>query len=488
MKLRRLEKIITAILPFFVVFVGALYLPNDADLGWHLKYGEYFFKHGSLLRENIFSTEMPNFHWANTSWLTDIITYLIFATGGFLGLTLAGALVVTLTFFFFSKAFQLTYWHQSLIFPFLLYLEDPLNSVSFRGQLMSIALLGILFYILMHYERTRGKSIYILPLLFLVWSNLHGQFVLGLSLFLFWFISFAVREYIYVRKNISLLVVKLKKPAVFVLLSFLATFINPFGISVYLVALEHFSSPLLKSIVEYLPPEELSLTWWNQIIIGTLLGIGGIVIYFQRKFKELSPILSLTTLLYGLSLYVKRYSWSMYYLTIPFLKPIADFIKPNTSKMSFIAGTILFSITLVVLLVIKSPLQQFQLMSWERYCNDFLGCSSKSMEFLLEQQYKSPIMTMYNWGGWMIWNYPQIKPSIDGRMHLWKDKTGYSAFKKYYAYEQSQDDINNSKYNVVYISSKKPIYQRLIQLVRENKWSIVYQDRYAAVFIRKNAK
>lgn len=484
MKLAKLEKIISSIFPFLVVFVGALYLPNDADLGWHLKYGEYFFKHGSLLRENIFSSEMINFHWANTSWLTDLITYSIFSLGGFWGLTLASAFVVTLTFFFFSKAFQLTYWQQSLIFPLLLYLEEPVNSVSFRGQLMSIALLGLLFYILMHYERTRGKSIYILPLLFLLWSNLHGQFILGLGLLIFWFICFAIREYISFKKNFSLLVITLKKTVVIIMLSLLTTFINPFGAGVYLAVLEHFGNPLLKSVIEYLPPQELSMSWWNQIIIGMLLSIGILSIYFQKKLKELFPILSLTTLLYGLSLYVKRYSWSMYYLTIPFLQPIADFIKPNSSRMRFIGGTILFSITLTVLLVLKSPLQQFQLMSWERYCHDFLECSPKSMKFLLSQQYKGPIMTMYNWGGWMIWNYPQIKPSIDGRMHLWKDEKGYSAFKEYYAYEQNLEDINNSKYNIVYISSKKPIYQRLIQLVRENKWRIVYQDRFAAIFVK----
>jgi len=484
MKLIKLEKIISSLFPFIVVFVGALYLPNDADLGWHLKYGEYFFQHGALLRENIFSTEMTNFHWANTSWLTDLITYSIFSMGGFLGLTLAGALVVMLTFFFFSKAFQLTYWQQSLIFPFLLYLEDPVNSVSFRGQLMSIALLAVLIYVLLQYDSKRGRSIYILPLLFLLWSNLHGQFILGLGLLIFWFISFAVREYISFKKNFSLLVITLQKPVLIIILSLSTTFINPFGAGVYLAVLEHFGNPLLKSVIEYLPPQELSISWWNQIIIGMFLSIGILCIYFQKKFKGLSPIISLTTLLYGLSLYVKRYSWSMYYLTIPFLQPIADFIKPSSAKMRFIAGTILFSITLTVLLVLKSPLRQFQLMSWERYCHDFLECSPKSMEFLLSQQYKGPIMTLYNWGGWMIWNYPQIKPSIDGRMHLWKDEKGYSAFKEYYAYEQNLEDINNSKYKVVYISSKKPIYQRLIQLVRENKWSIVYQDRFAAIFVR----
>jgi len=70
--------------PYFIVFIASLYFPSDPDLGWHLKYGEYFFQHGSILRDNTFSTLMPQFHWANVSWGTDVLTYAAFMSGGFL--------------------------------------------------------------------------------------------------------------------------------------------------------------------------------------------------------------------------------------------------------------------------------------------------------------------------------------------------------------------------------------------------------------------
>ena len=93
------------LLPYLSVFIASLYQPWDADLGWHLKYGEYFFQHGQILKENIFSTEMAGYYWPNTGWLSDLLTYQIFNGGGFLGLTIAAALVVTLTFWFFAKAY-----------------------------------------------------------------------------------------------------------------------------------------------------------------------------------------------------------------------------------------------------------------------------------------------------------------------------------------------------------------------------------------------
>jgi hypothetical protein len=30
----------------------------------------------------------------------------------------------------------------------------------------------------------------------------------------------------------------------------------------------------------------------------------------------------------------------------------------------------------------------------------------------------------------------------------------------------------------------KPIYQRMEQLVKEGKWELVYQDKYAGIFVR----
>src|SRR6266567_200175 len=101
--MKRISKVFNSFLPtlpYLIVFVYSLYQPTDPDLGWHLKYGQYFWQHGMVLRDNTFSTMMPDFHWANTSWLTDIIGYAVYHMGGFLGLAVAGAFFVALTFYF----------------------------------------------------------------------------------------------------------------------------------------------------------------------------------------------------------------------------------------------------------------------------------------------------------------------------------------------------------------------------------------------------
>ena len=82
-----LEKLIENIIPYIIVFTASIYRPYDSDLGWHLEYGEYFFKNGHILKDNIFSTMMTDYKWANLSWATDILTYIVFNNFSFFGLT-----------------------------------------------------------------------------------------------------------------------------------------------------------------------------------------------------------------------------------------------------------------------------------------------------------------------------------------------------------------------------------------------------------------
>lgn len=495
--------------PYLVVFVFSLYTPSDPDLGWHLRYGEYFWQHSKLLRDNIFSTMMPNFHWANTSWLTDIISYTTYHFGGFFGLTLLGALVVTLTFYFFAKATNMTLWEETIVFPLLLYLEEPINAVSFRGQQVVLLFIGILFYLISLYEK-KPKLLWLTIPLFWIWVDIDGEFLLGYVLFISWVGLYIVRKLfekillLHAKKEKtqkwwSLSLAKLKKAfseekkeigilLSILVLSFLATFINPFGYGLYLDALGHIGNPLLKDIGEYLPFQMYTQGWWNQIFVGILLVFGLFILSFRGKFLEKIPMLGGGLLLYLLSLQVLRYAWPAYYTLFPLLAMTATFLKPDGKKLTKNIATILLVIFFGFALWSGYPFTRYLLFGWNDYCQtQILPCSPKSAEFMISHHYNYDIFSLYGWGGWLIWNYPQIKPAIDGRMHLWV-QNGYSAFADYYALEQNMKDIDKTPYNVAYMSPDKPVYNRLVQLTKEGKWTLVYQDKYAGIFVREKRK
>ena len=461
-----------------------------------------FLEHGSLLRDNTFSTMMPNFHWANTSWLTDIISYTTFHIGGFFGLTVLGAFVVTLTFYFFAKTSRMTLWEQTIVFPLILYLEEPVNSVSFRAQQLVLLFIGILFYLISHYEKKR-KLLWLTVPLFWIWVNIDGEFLLGYALFVSWVLLYITRNLfikLLIGKNCKLnnfSTIRDKYNQVFweekkeigslclvLLVSFLVTLINPFGYGLHLDALSHIGNPLLKDIGEYLPFQMFSQGWWNEILVGIILIFGLFILSFQGKFGKNIPLLGGGLLLFFMSLEVLRYAWPAYYTLFPLLAMTATFLKPDGKKATKYIACILLLTFIAIGVRSRFPFTNYITFNWNAYCKiQVLPCSPESAQFLIIHHLSKNLFTLYGWGGWIIWNYPQVKPTIDGRMHLWV-QNGYSAFADYYSIEQNESDIDKTKYDVVYMSSDKPIYNRLLLLVREGRWKEVYQDKNAGIFVR----
>lgn len=476
------------ILPFLFVFISSLAIPTDPDLGWHLKYGEYFFQHGKILRENTFSTLMPDFKWANGQWGADVLTYAIYHTYGFLGLILADALIVTLTFYFFAKAARLDIIDRTLLFPLLIFLEFPMNSVSFRGQQISLLFTGILVFIISRYKPF-SKLFFLLPVLFLIWANIHEQFFLAFAILVLWMGIYIIKNYFTFKKYRRLVF----KEAVFLffisLIASLTTLINPFGMGIHVDALLHFNNPLLKDITEYLPFTLFSQLWWTHIAIGLMVFICIIFLIFDGRFIYYLPYIGAALVIFVLSFEVRRYAWPAYYLIVSILQPLAEFLEPGNQRRRLIFSFIISVICITIVILHNWPFNNFTDMNWDKYCiSQNTMCSPASAKFLKKSNFKGKLLSLYGWGGWLIWNFPDIKPSIDGRMHLWVDDRGYSGFAEYYNLEQNTNDVDKSKYTVVYMSNDKPIYKRLEKLVAKGKWQKVYEDKIAGIFVKKLEK
>ncbi len=475
--------------PLAVVFVGSLFNPADSDLGWHLRYGEYFFRHHAILTRNLFSSEMVNYDWVNHSWGTDIITYFTYHHFGFFGLSVLGALVVVATMYFFSKAAKLNFWQQAVLFPILLYLEEPLTIISFRSQLMTLGFIGLVYFFISKFEEKKYKWLFGVVPMFLVWSNLHGEFILGLGVFAGWIGIYTLR--LLYDKYIKKLETDFREWRILTtsfLLSFAATFINPFTWRVYQEAMHHFDNPLQKYIVEWTPFDTGSTLWWRLVYWGILLALSLIIIAKKKQLKRLFPYISLMLLLFVFSFWMRRYTWPMFLVSIPVVAVFVKAIEPPNKKISAIFATFLLAAYYFYSIFIHNQSALLRSMSWDFYCKIYIFCSPKSAQYLVEHKPAGKMLTFYNWGGWLIWNYPDIKPSMDGRMPFWKDDHGYSAFAHYYPLEQNMANVDASEYDEIYIPPTKPIYKQMLKLVDEGRWKIVYQDIYAGIFVRNDIK
>jgi hypothetical protein len=481
----RLLRIIGYSTPYVFIFLASLYVPKDPDLGWHLKYGEYFFQHHQLLRENIFSTTMTGYQWANGSWITDIITYALYQTGGFFALTIASALIVTATFFSFAKAARFTILEKAIFFPLLIYLESPLNNHSFRGQQISMLLLGILFLLLSRHKPS-SKILWWVPALLFLWVNLQAESFLGLAILGLWIgfmcikNSFAEKK-LFTKENLFLINI--------FLVSFFVTFLNPFGWGIHLDTWAHIVNPWMKKVNDYAPFPAFVRQWWNQIAILSLLSGGIVYLTIKRKLMAYLPWIGIPFILLLLSFDIRRYVWPAYYSLLPLLHILWQPIEPKIKKHSFLIAYYIMILGIAYACYLKMPFTQFTDMSWQVFCqrND-PQCTDASAKYLMQHNLTKNLFTFYDWGGWLIWNYPTIKPSTDGRMHVWRYNDGYSAFAEYDTYMNGEKHMDVSSYDVVYIPMERTVllYTEMDYLVRQGRWKLVYDDGKVGIIVRVN--
>ena len=251
---------------------------------------------------------MPDYQWVNHSWGTDILTYAIFRTFGFFGLSVEAAVVIALTFFF-SKAARLSPWEETILFPVLLVLLYPLNAVSFRSQLLSLLFLGLLFYICSLYTVRGSKTLFLVIPLFLIWSNVHGEFILGLVLFLVWdVLSVGLEIYKNGMKLDRSILQQARTSLLVFVLAVVATLINPFGIGIYTETFRYVGNPMQKYISEWEPIPPLSGVRWQHIGMGVVLLFGILGLHFTGKFREKILFILFACAFFVLALWARRYA------------------------------------------------------------------------------------------------------------------------------------------------------------------------------------
>lgn len=481
------NKIFIPYFPYLTVFLSSLYVPIDNDMGWHLKYGEYIFQHHAILSTNIYSSTLVGYEWYNTPWINDILMYITFHFFGFVGISVLGALVITGILFLLARAFKLTFWEQAILFPAILWVEVPPFSISYRGQLLSFLFLTVIFYLFRKFEEGKKKILLLTIPLFILWTNTHGQFIEGLGIFSLVSFVYYLKKFLAAKRELKgKMFIEASLTGLLCLLSVAVTLINPFGIKIYDEPVRIFNNPIEQFIAEWKPLAPYTLFWWNFIAWDAIFFSGLIIMKIKGKILDRIHFIIPSLLLFWLAFTGRRYIWTFVIISVPVVRYFISLLEPKQKRLSMIIPSVIFGLVFLWAVFALAPYENIGNMSWERGCLQFWGCSPLSAEFLKKANLPGRMLTFYNWGGWLIWNYPEIKPSIDGRMSLWKDEFGYSPFAEYYAYEWNWRDIDKSTFDVVYMSPNRPVYQKLVGLVSIGKWKAVFLDKTtgSAVFVR----
>ncbi|MFC5459748.1 hypothetical protein [Massilia niabensis] len=182
-----LTKTRLAFVALFVVLAVVLPL-TDPDYFWHLKAGEYIVTHRALPAGDIFSFTRAGQPWVLHEWLFEVMLFGAFATWGPAGVKLLAAFLAVATL---GVTFALTRrMGRSAFVACALALCGGFVFASGwnpRPQIVTYLFFSVFLSVLLHdkYYGAR-RALFVLPLLMVVWVNVHGGYVIGIALtFLF---------------------------------------------------------------------------------------------------------------------------------------------------------------------------------------------------------------------------------------------------------------------------------------------------------------
>jgi hypothetical protein len=171
---------------FFALSMGALQhrLLGDGGTGWHIRNGQVMLQTRAFTRTDPFSVDGAGHPWFAWEWLYDLAAGALDASWGLNGVVLLGALVIAVTFFLvLRRAIRDAGLLLAVIFVLLSLCAATIHFFA-RPHVFSW-FLGLVWWTLLDADESRPQRdgrIWFLPLLMVVWVNVHGGFIVGLIL------------------------------------------------------------------------------------------------------------------------------------------------------------------------------------------------------------------------------------------------------------------------------------------------------------------
>lgn len=264
---------------------------TDNDYFWHVAVGKWIDINKSIPNKPLFSWWglEQNYNWTSHEWLTEWIMYKL----GDVGCLIIMLIIFLLLYYIMYKMLKLK-WNKlfDVKWIYLLMMTVFFKVTGPRPYIISLLFFAYLIYVLMSYldkEKHFDKLIWTLPIMQILWANLHGGsssmsyvFIIIVILTDLFIKLFKIKDerwtsYLLDKKQIKTLTINL-------LLIIIATCINPTG---YKLVIYPFTNMLDTNMID------LILEWQSPSFHG-LLGMYIFImifipvfnmIFYKKKFK-----------------------------------------------------------------------------------------------------------------------------------------------------------------------------------------------------------
>jgi hypothetical protein len=486
--------------------MGRLLL-RDAGTGWHIRNGQLILQSHSIPRVDPFSATMAGKTWYAWEWLYDVLVAAVHHGFGLNGVVFGTAAIMAAAFVLVFR-FAMSRGGSLLITLFLLVLSLGASAIHFlaRPHVVSWLLSVIWFEVLDSgpVGREKARRVFFLPLLMLLWVNLHGGFLLGFALLGAYLVGGAI-EYFYTRVKREEIRNWLKSLGLASALSLLASFVNPYGYKLHLHIYRYLSDRFLMNHVnEFASPDFHGVA---QQCFAVLLLVTIAVLASARRKPGPAQLLAVLLAAYS-GLYASRNLPVSCLLLTLIVAPLLSDTAAAASVNAEIAPRLraLFSRLHEFGMRMQGLEVNFKGQLWMVLAFAFglwvcvhggrLGSTQlinayfddkrfpvEAADVIAQRDLREPIFCPDQWGGYLIYRlYPQTKVLVDDRHDLYGDQFFKDYLKVVFVQSDWEKVLDDRHVNWILVQKNSSLGTILEQTPA---WKLIHADETAELFQRE---
>ncbi len=209
---------------------ASLTLLRDPDLWWHLADARLLMTTGHMIHIEPYSFTVAGRPWINPEWLAELPYWFSYHALGLRGIYLvtwlaicANVLLVYWRSFRSTRSADAAFWAAGVGFVLMAVNVGP------RTIALGYIALSLEMLILEAAGRGRKRLVWLLPLLFCVWVNVHGSWLIGMALFVVYIAAGCLRVRMGAIEQDRFPVAERNRLLVVLAASGAALFVNPYG-------------------------------------------------------------------------------------------------------------------------------------------------------------------------------------------------------------------------------------------------------------------
>ena len=473
-------------LGLFILLFGTLDNNIDFDFWARLVVGKSFFQTGELFNYD-FQSFGTTHKFIDHEWGSSLIFYLIQNYFGDIGIYIFKSLIIFLTIFTITKIIRLQNKKIPLYFLFFFFAIQAISYNIFstiRCQTFSFLFFAIYLYILKKTSlEKKYRILWCLPVLNIIWTNLHGGFALGIILILI----YSVGEFLNKKPF---------KPYILIfLITCLTSLINPYGFE------------YISFIISALSLNRFYITEWQSMFFTKIYkhALLKYEVYFypvilmfiysiSKNIKSLgfknfyikTDKTKYLILLFCLLISLKSIRFHVFFIYSVIAFCYCDFynvfnkkLPLKIDKLKEIILLILISISTISHLINYKFINTIRPSQYPIYCCEFIKINN----------IKGNIFTNFHTGSYVSYKlYPNNKIYMDGRYEEVYDTNLINEMAEVFLAKNYKNFFKKHHTDILIIDKFYPIYEKL---KIDKDWFLAYEDNYFALFLpvkQKNKK